>query len=278
MSVNNFIPRMWSDRLNQKLKKALVYAMLCNRDWEGTISQKGDSVQITAVGPVTIGNYTKNVTTITPETLNDEAATLIIDQSKYFCFEVDDVDQRQAGSSVMVGGMDQAAYGLADTADQYIASLYTGASYISAAPVAVNSVNVLASLLLLSQALTEANIPKEGRIAVIPPWVTTKLSLAKVLLENTSNTAFENGFVGRAAGFNLHESNNVPTTNGGTEFKILSGIPKAITFADQINKIEAFRPESAFSDAVKGLHLYGAKVIYPDALAVGDWTEAAEPV
>lgn len=278
MAVDNFIPEMWASRMATILDKSLVYGALCNRFYEGEIAEAGDTVRINAVGPVTVAAYTKNVTVINPQTLNDQQAVLSITQSDYFAFEVDDIDARQAKGNVLVAGMDRAAYALRDTADQYVAGLYTGASSISAAPIPVNSVNVLAQTLVLAEALDTLNVPTEGRWLVIPPWVKTKFVLAKVLLENTTNTALDNGFVGRIAGFNVYVSNNVPTTNGGTEFKIMAGTSEAITFADCINKVEAYRPESAFSDAVKGLHVYGARVICPDALAVGDWTNLAEPV
>ncbi|MCE5200835.1 MAG: P22 coat protein - protein 5 domain protein [Armatimonadota bacterium] len=274
MSVNNFIPELWTGRIFSKLKKSLVFGDVVNRDYEGEIAQAGDTVHINSVGPVTIGSYTKNVTQISPETLNDAQMSLVITQSDYFCFEVDDIDQRQAKGSLLPAGMDQAAYGLRDTADQFIAALHVDASVVSAST-PINSLNAYAALLSLSQALDEANVPAEGRWCIIPAWFKTKLVLAKVLVENTSNEAFDNGKVGRCAGFDLRASNNV--ANDGTDYYIMAGTNRAITFVDQINKVEAFRPESAFSDAVKGLHLYGAKVVDPDCLAVLDATEAAEP-
>ncbi|MCK9570365.1 P22 coat protein - protein 5 domain protein [Candidatus Pacearchaeota archaeon] len=276
MSVDNFIPQVWSARIMQILQKTLVYAMFCNRNYEGEIVNAGDTVRINSVGPVSVGNYTKNVTVVTPEVLTDAQAVLTIDQSKYFCFALDDVDKAQGQGNILGEGMRNAAYALRDVADQYIASLYTQATSITAVT-PVNSLNAHAVILSLRQKLNELNIPSEGRICVVPPWFATKLTIAKLLVENTTNEAWTNGKVGRVAGFDIHESNNVPTTNGGTEHKIIAGTNMAISFAEQINQVEAFRPQTSFGDAVKGLQLYGAKVLYPDALAVADCSELAEP-
>ncbi len=274
MSVNNFIPEVWSARIFQSLRKRLVFGDVVNRDYEGEIRERGDSVKINAVGPVTVAPYVKNTTSITPETLNDSQQTLQIDRSYYFCFEVDDIDQRQAQGDLLSAGMDNAAYALADEMDQYIASLYDQASNITAST-PVNSLNAYECLLSLGQALDEANVPEEGRWCIIPPWLKTKLLIAEAIVENTTNEAFQNGRIARCAGFDLRVSNNV--NNDGTDYYIMAGVNRAISAADQINNVEAFRPESAFSDAVKGLHLYGAKVVDPDCLAVLDATVLAEP-
>lgn len=276
MAVNNFIPELWSARLLSQLEKELVYGALCNTDYEGDIAAAGDRVKITTIGPLTIDDYVPNVTVIAPEQLNDSQLWLDIDQSKFFAFAVDDVDARQAGGNLIAEGISLGGYGLKDAADQYIAGKYTEAGYISNLT-AITALNVSAALLDLGEELTKNNIPHSGRWCVVPPWFTTKLVLAKMIIENATNTAFENGYVGRATGFDIYESNNVPTTNNGAEFKIMAGFgTKAISFAQQISKVEAYRRESAFGDAVKGLHLYGAKVVYPEALVVLDATKGNE--
>ena len=104
MSVDNFIPQVWSARIEQRLRAALVFADVVNRDYEGLIQKYGDSVRINGIGPVTIAEYTKNSTSITPEVLNDNSQTLLIDHSPYFAFSVDDVDQAQANDGQGAGG------------------------------------------------------------------------------------------------------------------------------------------------------------------------------
>lgn len=274
MSVNNFIPELWSGKIMKVLEKNLVFGSCCNRDYEGEIRAAGDTVRINSVGPVTVETYTKNSTTITPEILNDAQTTLLIDKSDYFSFYVDDVDKAQSKGDVLAEGMSNAAYALANAADTNIGLLYTQAGSITAST-PINSLNIFATLLSAAQSLDEYNVPREGRWAVLPPWMITKLVLAKLLVENTSNDAYTNGFVGRVAGFDIKESNNV-YNSAGTYYPML-GSNKAISFAEQLSKVEAFRPEQKFADAVKGLHLYGAKVIYPDALVTITCTVLAEP-
>lgn len=276
MSVTNFIPELWSKRINQKLRDSLVFGSVVNTDYEGEIGSGGDTVKINSVGDVTIGNYTPNSTSITPEQLNDYQTTLAIDQKKYFAFKIDDVDKAQVNANVMDEAMQSAAWGLKNSADEYIAGLYTDAGN-TITSTAIDSTNVLAAVLTLGQYLSQENVPEDGRWLVIPPWFKTKLLLAKALVTDNGAAAdaFTNGRAGRVGGFDLYESNNI--SNNGTTYYIMAGTKKAISFAAQVNKVEAYRPEASFSDAIKGLYVYGAKVVYPDALAVLTATVGSEP-
>ena len=276
MSVSNFIPELWSKRINQKLRKSLVFGSVVNTDYEGEIGSGGDTVKINSIGDVTIGNYVPNSTSITPEQLNDYQTTLSIDTKKYFAFKVDDVDKAQVNANVMDEAMQSAAWGLKNAADESIAALYTGAGN-TITTTAIDSTNAFAAVLTLGQYLSQENVPEDGRWLVIPPWFKTKLLLAKALVTDNGAAAdaFTNGKVGRVGGFDVYESNNV--ANDGTTYYIMAGTRKAISFAAQVNKVEAYRPEASFSDAVKGLYVYGTKVVYPDALAVLTATVGAEP-
>lgn len=276
MAINNFIPEVWSARLLSSLKKSLVFAGpgVANRDYEGDIRQSGDTVRITSISRPTIGDYVKNSTTITPETLTDAQRSLLISQSKYFAFEVDDIDMRQAanGGALMNEAASEAAYGLADVADQYVAGLYTevqAASAISTTAI-TDPAKAVKGLLDLKTKLDVANVPTQGRYVVVPPWYLNLLLqsdlFARVDASGTSE-GLRNGTVGRAWGFDVMMSNNCVLITGD-DYAVMAGVPGAISFAEQIVKVEAYRPESAFSDALKGLHLYGAKVVRPDALAV----------
>ena len=124
-----FIPEIWSGVMLSSLKKSLVFAQpgVVNRSWEGDIRGQGDTVRIRSMGRPTIGTYTKNSTTITPETLTDAQRALLIDQAKYFAFELDDIDAAQSVGGELEESLMEAVYGLRDVADQYVASLYTGA-------------------------------------------------------------------------------------------------------------------------------------------------------
>lgn len=275
MAITNFIPEVWSAQLLSSLKKSLVYGgpSVVNRNYEGEISDSGDTVRITSISRPTVATYTKNSTTITPETLTDANRSLLIDQSKYFAFEVDDIDLRQSrnGGALMSEAADEAAYALRDVADQYIAGLYTGADAGNAlGTVAVTSAALAVTQLInLKVKLDNANVPTEGRYVVVPPWYHGLLLASDTFVRvdaSGSSEALRNGMVGRAFGFDVLVSNNAPLVTGD-DYAVLAGHPSAISFAEQIVKVEAYRPESAFSDAIKGLHVYGAKLVRPSAIA-----------
>jgi len=285
MALDNFIPEVWAARLLQNLHKSLVYgqAGVVNRDYEGDIANAGDTVRINSIGAVTIGTYTKNTDISAVETLTDSQATLLIDQQKYFNFQIDDVDRVQQQPKVMDGAMAEAAYGLADTADQYIAGLHSGVAAANivglgndTTPVVPTATTTYEYMVQAGVLLSEANIPKANRWCVIPPWVHGLLLKDDRFVKagtGTSDDVLRNGMVGRAAGFDIYESNNVPDTSG-TKYKIMFGYPGAISFADQISSVEAYRPEKRFADAMKGLHVYGAKLVRNTGIAVATFNKS----
>ena len=173
MSILRFRPEIWSAVLLQALEKSLVFASpaVTNRDYEGDISQMGDVVHISNVGDPTISTYTAG-STLTYEDLEDAGQTLPIDQGKSFAFKVDDIDKRQAKGSVMTTAMQRAAYKLRDTADQYVAALYTGVVSTNAIGTVSITTGDLAyiGLVNLRTKLSSANVPTERRYAVVPPW------------------------------------------------------------------------------------------------------------
>jgi hypothetical protein len=275
MSIVNFRPEIWSANLLVATRKALVYGDCVNRDYEGEISAAGDTVRITSIGRPTISSYVPNSTVINPEQVNDSQRTLIVDQSKFFAFAVDDVDARQAKGNVIPQSMSEAAYGFADVIDQFVAqNMYLGvqsANQVGAITVAANTPADFYDKVLvpLKIKLDLANVPTEGRwINVRPEAHGALLRDARFVKVNEAGTSegLRNGVVGRAAGFDIKVTNNAPNTTG-SEYVTIAGTNAAYTFADQINKVEAYRPQSSFSDAVKGLVLYGGKLVRPDFLA-----------
>ena len=275
MSIQNFKPEIWSANLLVALRKELVYGAFINRDYEGEISEAGDTVRITSIGRPTISNYVPNSTVISPEQVNDSQRTLVVDQSKYYAFAVDDIDARQAKGNVIPQSMNEAAYAVADVIDQYLASFYTGIQTANQlGSITINSATTPTDvydkvLIPMRTKLKKANVPSAGRsIAVTPEMYGCLLRDSRFIKANESGgtEGLRNGLVGRAAGFDIVETNNAPNTTGN-EFAVLAGVNSSITFAEQVNKIEAYRPQSSFSDAVKGLVLYGAKLVRPDSLA-----------
>lgn len=278
MSLDNFIPEVWANELLVNLNNEHVYANpgIINRDYEGEIRQAGDTVRISSIGRVTIGTYTKNTDIAAAETLNDAQAALLIDQQKYFNFQIDDVDQAQQRPQVMSAAMRESSYGLTDVEDQFIAGLYTDADASNligstASPKTdVSTVGAYVYLVNLKVLLDTANVPTQGRWTVVPPWFHGYLLQDQRFVsfgtpDNLSVLA--NGKVGRAAGFDIYMSNNVPNTTA-TKYRIIAGHSMAWSFAEQVTSVEGYRPQARFADAVKGLVVYGAKVVRPKALAV----------
>jgi hypothetical protein len=175
--------------------------------------------------------------------------------------------------------MSRAAYKLADQADQFVAALYTGIQAANAvnagAAITFTAVGTTATeefynkvLVPLKVKLDEANVPTEGRWCVVPPWGHAMLLLSSLFSRwdgQGTNEVSRNGMVGRAAGFDILVSNNVPLIT--TDFAVIAGVDSALSFAEQINQTEAYRPEAKFADAIKGLYLYGGKLVRPDSLA-----------
>ncbi|MGI6376437.1 MAG: P22 coat protein - protein 5 domain protein [Anaerolineales bacterium] len=283
MAIDNFIPTIWSARLLESLQKAFVYGQptVVNRDYEGEIRDVGDKVRINTLGPVSVVPYSKNSDLAAPETLTDASQDLEIDQADAFNFQIDDIDRAQQRPKIMDAAMRNAAYALADATDQHLASvLWQGVATANVqgavgTPVTIGygsgETQPYLALLNAAQKLDEANVPRTGRWAIVPPWFHAYLLLDARFVGSGAAEADArgvNGLVGRVAGFDVFMSNNVPYVAGLTEYKIVCGTSYAAAMAEQINKVEAYRPEKRFADAVKGLHLYGAKVVYPEALAL----------
>ncbi|AOK91365.1 P22 phage major capsid protein family protein [Paenibacillus polymyxa] len=270
MSVQNFIPTIWSARLNESLKKNLVYGNVVNTDYEGEIKGQGSTVKINSIGAITIGNYDKVAGIGNPQELDAMQKTLVIDQAKYFNFQVDDVDAAQANVNLLDGGIVEASYGLANVVDQYLAGFYTEVKAENTigndtTPIIPTSSKAYDLLIDLGVLLDENNVPESERFVVVPAWY------YGLLLKDARFTKDPNiirtGYVGDIDGMTVYKSNNVPNTTGA-KYKLIAGHKSAISFAGQVDSVEAFRPEKQFSDAVKGLQVFGAKCIKPEALAV----------
>jgi hypothetical protein len=175
--------------------------------------------------------------------------------------------------------MSEAAYEIADVVDQYIASFYKDAGITNTAnmgsvtsAVSVSSGNVIKVLSFASRYMSENNVPQANRFIVVPPWFHQKLLLAEIggvsataVPKVFDDGAMTSGYIGDALGFRVIVSNNVAEAATGVS-AIMAFNNTAIAYAGQISKIEAVKRESYFDQGVKGLYLYGAKVIRPEAL------------
>lgn len=278
MALNNFIKAIWADELEKSLQTKLVYGQpgIINRKYESAlILQRGDSVRITMVGDPTVGNYTKGTAISAPEQLTDAQATLQITEQKYVNFTIDDIDKAQGNPAVMQEAMDRSAYKLGKTADSFLAALYTDIASANAlgddtTPKTVglggSDSNAYQLLVDLSVILDENDVPESGRWVVVPAWYYGLLLKDDRFTKSgtpQSDLVKANGSVSRdVAGLMVLKSNQVPNTSA-TKYKIIAGHEAGWTMAEQINSLEAYRPEGLFSDAVKGLHVYGAKLVHP---------------
>lgn len=268
----NFIPQIWSARLLAHLDKIHVYAGLVNRDYEGEIKQFGDTVKINQIGDITIKKYT-GAAIDAPDDLTGEQDTLTIDQANYFNFAIKDVDNAQTNPKLMNEAMARAAYGLNDTVDSLLAGIMVagaaGAIGSDESPFVPTKDDAYDLLVDLGTELTEKNVPLLGRWVVVPPFYHGLLQKDSRFVGNGTDVnmaILQGGHIGAAAGFQIYVSNNVPNTDGA-KYKILAGTNAGASFAEQITETEGYRPESNFSDAVKGLHLCGVKVLQKNALA-----------
>ena len=126
MAITTFIPELWSARLLYALENSHVATNLVNRNYQGQITNAGDTVHINSIGAITVSDYTKNTDMSAPETLATTDQTLVIDQAKSFNFQVDDVDNVQAAGDLIDTAMGRAAYALADVSDKFLLSTIAG--------------------------------------------------------------------------------------------------------------------------------------------------------
>lgn len=280
MAITVSQPKIWSARLLMYLERSFVFgAAFTNRNWEGEIRDAGSSVRILQIGAVSVSDYTGTLPD--PEGLTDEALDLVVDQKKAFNFVVDDVDAQQSVLRIVDEGSKNAARAISDVRDRYAASFHSSASASNlvgddTTPIVIGfgngETNPYDAFLDLTQKLDEADVPTTDRRIVLPPWFTRAL---KAELGNRSSglgdKITENGEIGNVDGVTVYQSNNVANV-AGAKYKIMAGLP-VLTWADNIVKTETYRPEKKFGTGVKGLHVYGAKLTHPKALAVGTFNK-----
>jgi hypothetical protein len=275
MALTNFIPAVWSNSFVDSLKKNLVFGALANTDFQGDIQGFGSSVRINEVGPITVSSYTKDGS-ITIDTVDDAQRVLLINQQKYFAFQLDDIDQAQSKPKVMQAAMAEAAYAMKDNIDTYLGTLYAEGGINYGSTVTVSSTSAIQYLMYMGRLMDEANVPTDGRVAIVPPWYAEKLALGQFNYHTSNEDVLKNGFWNRVAGLDIYVSNNLSKSAATTACQIMLFRKPDITFAMQVNKVEAYRRDTYFADAVRGLVVYGAKVVRPNAVAVLPATRGPE--
>jgi len=271
----NFIPEVFSKLLQAKFYSSSVLPNISNTDYEGEISGQGDKVVIRTVPAVTINDYAGTITT---QELTTAKVELLIDKAKYYSFKVDDVLAAQADINLLESASSDAAEGMRVAVEtQVLSSVVTGATTIGA-QTTITASNILTSILDQAKALDELNIPEEGRFIVLSPEFVSLLKqseLRQAYLTGDDTSPLRNGKVGVVDRFTVYQSNMLYTPGSGADSgytHVLAGHPKAISFASQFTNTETVRMESTFGDQVRGLKVFGSKVVTPDALVVGKWT------
>lgn len=273
MTVESFTPTLWAASLLKNLNRDHVFKNAFNGDYEGELKM-GATLRINSIGRITISDYQKNTDLSAPETLNLADQTFVINQGKTFHFFVDDLDKAQMRSSVREAAMQEASWGIADVVDTFLATTLStalpAANTLTAATIgnAATDTDAYNTLVQLGVTLTENNVPDTGRKAFVPPWYEGMLRTDPrfVSFGTPGNTGRLRGDpIGETAGFTVYKSNNMPTSGGNPV--VLATYQGASTFAEQVQEMNAYRPERRFGDAVKGLHVYGAKTTRPFAVA-----------
>ena len=270
MAITNFIPTVWSESLYRALDKQYIAVANCNREFEGDIKSCGSSVKICGIGAVNISDYNKNTDMSNPQDLSDTSTTLLIDKAKCFNFQIDDIDKAQSNPKLMDAAMSVAASALANEADKLVYSLYHDTPNVISTMCSVD--NILENIVKAREMLYKANVSSSEEVVLeVSPAIASVILKAKIDLASDNKESLENGYLGNFAGCKIYVSNNIALIDDDDNTvysKCFMRTKRAIAFAEQLSEIEAYRPEKRFADAVKGLHLYGVKVVYPEEMVV----------
>lgn len=269
MAYSNFIPSVWEETINRELERACVFVEDCNRQYEGLVSKKGDSVHILGVGKPTIktmerANASGEIDEA--EELEDTSTILNISQIRYFNYKVGDIDKAQAVGGLMDALSAETSEALANEMDKFIANMATDASVptLTQDATTVDSSNVLSILDDAIQKLQENDVNMASGITLTVSPRFYKLFKQAYTSKDTDNSEMlKNGRVAMYGNVTVKLSNNVAKTDGGATDNIMLRTKRAIAFVNPLTHTEAYRPEKSFADAVKGFALFDGKVVRP---------------
>lgn len=269
MAFSNFIPTVWAESINRELERACVFVQDCNRQYEGLVSSKGDSVHILGVSRPTIKSLERENASgqiDSAEELNDNSVILSIDQIRYFNYMVGDIDKAQGIGGIMDVLSAETSQGLANEMDKYIADMATDTIVpkLNTAPVVVTKDNVLSILDDAIQALQENDVSMaSGVVVTVSPRFYKLFKQAHISQGSDNSDYLQNGKVAMYGNVTVRLSNNVAKTDDGATDNIMLRTTKAIAFVNPLTHTEAYRPEKSFADAVKGYALFDGKVVRP---------------
>lgn len=267
MAIANFIPELWEAQMLERWENEKVFAALLDRHYEG-IATKGNTVHITGVTPPSIKDYKAAGRTTSADAISDTGVDLLIDQEKNFDFYVDDIDRVQAAGS-LEDYTDAAADALVEDADQFIANLLVDEG--AELPYVDLTTGDLAFNVFrdANKQLTKNKAPGAGRIAVVNPEFAALLLGADSKLTSVDTSGDNGGLrtatIGGLLRFRVVESNNLPESD---QPQAVFFHPTAAAYVSQIDTVEALRADNRIADRVRGLHVYGGKVVRPTGVLV----------
>ena len=287
----NFIPEIWSGKLIENFYDATVLAAISNTDYEGEIKQYGDTVNIRGTPNITIREYVKGQNLVV-ETPDKPKIQLLIDKGEYFSCVEDDIDRVQSDIKLMDEWAKDASEQMKIKIDQRVltdmlpdigtynkgltAGQQSGAFNLgtSASPLTVTkdgaggTTSVIDLIVDIGSVLDEANCPEGGRFLVIPARMANlikKSELKDASITGDSQTVIRNGRLGQIDRFTLYVSHNLNVAS--SKYSIIAGTKMGLTFASQMTQMETLRSETTFGDIIRGMQVYGYKVVKPEALA-----------
>jgi len=282
-----FIPEIWSGKLIENFYDATVLSAISNTDYEGEIRSMGDTVNIRQTPEITIKTYVKGQT-LSVENPEKTKLQLVIDKGEYFACVEDDVDKVQSDVNLMDTWSKDASERMKIKIDQRVLtdilpdiSTYNKGSTAgritgnidlgtTGSAVAISKSNVLDYIVDMGTVLDEANCPEGDRFLVIPAKMAgmiKKSDLKDASITGDSMSVIRNGRLGMIDRFTIYMSHNLSVSSG--KFSIIAGHKMGFTFASQMTNMETIRSESTFGNIIRGLQVYGYKVVKPEALAQG---------
>ena len=278
MAYDNFKAKIWSKAIDKELERAFVFADGTNQQYSGEIKGLGDTVRILGVGKPTVTEHSLingDITLSTPEKISDTSVSLVVDKAAYFNYAVGDIDKAQGAGKVLAVLNEEASEEVANCIDKHISNLVNPDSNMvglqAYTKTQITNANVMATL-DACQAMLYANdvSPATEVEMILPPWLYMLFRQAYQNKDTDNSEYLTNGKVAKYGNMTIKMSNNVALKNDGTRdvYYVQIRTKRAIAFASSEAHTEAYRPETSFSDAVKGFKLYGAKVVRPKELVV----------
>lgn len=292
----NWAPAIYSQKVQKFFRRASVVEDITNTDYAGEIENFGDTVNIIKEPSITVNDYARGQT-VNTETLADDQIQLTVDQGSYFAFKVDDIEERQSHVNFEALATSSGAYALKKNYDfNVLKAIYDGASTSAAntgtdgSPIDGDAaVDTLTDIMSAAKTVLDGNdVPEENRWFVAPPAFYQQLRKAgakivdQSVMADGSASAMRNGMITDRPlfGFRMYSTNAIAVSGGSAanktfgsagsnEYAFLYGHQSAVATANHIAKTELIRDPDSFSDIVRGLHVFGRKVLRTEAVFSG---------